>query len=107
VVSEGYLGPNLMTPPAQGQLAGLIRPLRQLYTETLHNLSKQLPSGADVSLCAPAWSVDGEWVPLPILDVLPDLGYTVKVFNASKDSVPVYGRPGQAVGRALYLLTKV
>ncbi|MEO7617292.1 MAG: hypothetical protein ABIS59_00445 [Candidatus Saccharibacteria bacterium] len=107
IVSEGYLGPNLMTPPQAGQLGALIRPLRQLYTETLRNLSKQLSSGAEVSLCAPAWSVDGEWVPLPILDVLPDLGYTVKVFNASKDSVPVYGRPGQAVGRALYLLTKV
>lgn len=107
IVSEGYLGPNLMTPPQAGQLGALIRPLRQLYTETLRNLSSQLPSGTEVSLCAPAWSVDGEWVPLPILDVLPDLGYTVKVFNASKDSVPVYGRPGQAVGRALYLLTKV
>lgn len=107
IVSEGYLGPNLMTPPQAGQLGALIRPLRQLYTETLRNLSKQLSPGAEVSICAPAWSVDNEWIPLPILDVLPDLGYTVKVFNASKDSVPVYGRPGQAVGRALYLLTKV
>ncbi len=107
VVSEGYLGPNLMTPPQQGQLAGLIRPLRQLYTETLRNVSSQLPPGADISICAPAWSVDGNWVPLPLLDVLPELGYTMKVFNASNDSVPVYGRSGQAVGRALYLLTKV
>ena len=107
IVSEGYLGPNLMTPPQKGQLGALIRPLRQLYTETLRNLSTQLPAGADISLCAPAWSVDGEWAPLPLLDVLPDLGYTVKVFNASNGSVPVYGRPGQAVGRALYLLTKV
>jgi tRNA G10 N-methylase Trm11 len=107
IVSEGYLGPNLMSPPQKGQLGGLIRPLRQLYTETLRNISTQVAPGTDISICAPAWSVDGEWVPLPLVDVLPDLGYTVKVFNASKDSCPVYGRPGQAVGRALYLLTKV
>ena len=107
IVSEGYLGPNLMSPANAKQLDGLVKPLRQLYIETLRNFASQLPSGAEVSLCAPAWSIDDKWVPLPLVDVLPDLGYTMKVFNASKTEVPVYGRPGQAVGRALYLLIKV
>lgn len=107
VVSEGYLGPNLMHMPNADQADKLMRPLRQLYIETLRNLARQLPSGAEVSICAPAWLVGGKRVPLPLLDVLPDLGYTTKVFDASPTALPVYGRADQPVGRALYLLTKV
>jgi tRNA G10 N-methylase Trm11 len=107
IASEGYLGPNLMKAPHRDQLDKLVRPLRQLYVDVLRNLASQLPSGAEVSICAPAWMVDGSWEALPLVDVLPELGYTTKVFNASTGALPIYGRKDQIVGRALYLLTKV
>lgn len=109
IVSEGYLGPNLMHSPTPGQLDRLIAPLRGLYREFLGNLAKQIVSGTEVSICAPAWRVDGYWEPLPLVDVLSDLGYTTKVFESSTESqsVPIYGRKDQIVGRALYLLIKV
>jgi len=107
VVSEGYLGPNLTGAPHPDDLPGLVTPLLDLYRNTLRNLASQLPSGAELALCAPAWRIGKAWRALPIIDEAADLGYTVKVFKTVPRSPLVYGREGQAVGRALILLKKV
>jgi tRNA G10 N-methylase Trm11 len=107
IVSEGYLGPNLTSEPSREQLGDLMPPLLELYRQTLTNLASQLPPGAEVSLCAPAWRLGKTWKPLPIVDEAGHLGYIRKDFETVTASQPiVYGRPGQHVGRALILLTK-
>jgi tRNA (guanine10-N2)-dimethyltransferase len=107
IVSEGYLGPNLTGEAHRDDLRGLIEPLLELYRDSLANLARQLPSGAEVSICAPAWRQKDSWKVLPIVDEITNLGYTIKDFEVVSRSPIVYGRAGQAVGRALILLTKV
>ncbi len=107
IVSEGYLGPNLSGEVHRDNLREIIDPLLNLYRKTLANLASQLPSGAELALCAPAWHQKDVWRVLPIIDEIGDLGYTVKDFETVPHGPIVYGRPGQAVGRALILLKKV
>ena len=107
IVSEGYLGPNLKSVPLLDDLPGLITPLLDLYRKTLTNLAGQLPSGAELAICAPAWRQQDGWKVLPIIDEVSVLGYTIKDFETVPRGPIVYGRDGQAVGRALILLTKV
>ena len=107
IVSEGYLGPNLTREPTSQERAALARDLMPLYRDALKNLASQLPSGAEVSICAPAWRVDGRFRPLEIVDEVAKLGYTIKVFETAPSRTIVYGRDDQIVGRALILLKKV
>jgi tRNA G10 N-methylase Trm11 len=107
IVSEGYLGPNLNSAPNPSDLPALMAPLLQLYRASLANLATQLPTGAEVALCAPAWRLQKGWKALPIIDDIGDLGYTMKDFETVPRSPIVYGRPEQIVGRALILLKKV
>jgi hypothetical protein len=107
IVSEGYLGPNLMSTPQPEQLTEIMTPLLKLYRSTLAHLSRQLPAGADVAICAPAWRLKDRWKILPIVDDITDLGYTMRDFESVPRGPIVYGRPGQIVGRALILLKKV
>jgi DNA methylase len=107
IVSEGYLGPNLTAPPTRQLLEEIMPPLIDLYIKTLKNFYNQLPENSEVSICAPAWWIENKWLTLPIIDEIADLGYTIKDFETVQHSPLVYGRTGQAVGRALILLRKV
>jgi tRNA G10 N-methylase Trm11 len=105
VVSEGYLGPNLMNAPASDRLQTIRRDLLELYGVSLKNWASQLSSGAEVALCAPAWRIGGKWQYLGIVDELPRLGYTLKSF-AHATTPLLYARSDQVVGRQLLLLRK-
>jgi hypothetical protein len=105
VVSEGYLGPNLTSPPSKAHLLELRRELRPLYLAVLANFASQLPRGGEVSICVPAWRADSGWAYLDLVDELPRLGYTLKGFTHA--SLPLlYARKDQIVGRQLLLLRK-
>lgn len=105
VVSEGYLGPNLSEPPNIKTLAEIRREMMDLYSKTLANFAAQLPSGAEVSMCAPAWRVGKDWHYLGIIDELPRLGYTLRSFEHVRTPL-LYAREDQVVGRQLLLLRK-
>lgn len=105
IVSEGYLGPHLTHSPAPAELARMKRELLDLYREALRSWADQLPVGAEVSLCVPAWRVGKHWEYLGVIDELPHLGYTLKGFKHA--SAPLlYAREGQTVGRQLLFLRK-
>jgi tRNA G10 N-methylase Trm11 len=105
VVSEGYLGPNLSSSPAPERLADIQAELRPLYRDALRRWAEQLPSGAEVALCMPAWRVGRAWQYLGVVDELESLGYTSKVFKHVQTPL-LYARDDQVVGRQLLLLRK-
>ncbi len=105
VVSEGYLGPNLSAAPGAGQLGAIRVELLALYKESLTNWGKQLPAGAEVSLCVPAWRNGKGWQYLGLVDELPRLGYTPRSFEHVRTPL-LYARDDQTVGRQLLLLRK-
>lgn len=105
IVSEGYLGPHLTTPPSDKQLTQLRTELLDLYRAALTDWASQLDSGAELAFCVPAWRVGKGWAELGLVDELPDLGYTSKVFEHAKGRL-LYARPDQIVGRQLILLRK-
>jgi tRNA G10 N-methylase Trm11 len=106
IVSEGYLGPNLTHSPSQKQLDQIRPDLRELYRDSLTSWAHQIPSGTELALCAPAWKLNGEWSLLGVVDDLPRLGYTVKVFKHVQRPV-LYSRADQVVGRQLLFLRKI
>ena len=106
VVSEGYLGPNLTHSPAPAELAKIRAELLELYRSALANFARQLPPGGEVSLCVPAWRVGKQWQYLGLVDELPDLGYTLKGFEAAPSPL-LYSRVDQMVGRQLFTLRKL
>lgn len=106
VVSEGYLGPNLIHEPTSVQLDAARTELCELYLGSLGSWAAQLSSGSEVALCLPAWRVARKWRYLDILDALPGLGYTMKVFKHAHEPL-LYARDDQIVGRQLLLLRKI
>jgi tRNA G10 N-methylase Trm11 len=105
IVSEGYLGPNLMSYPSTANLAKIRTELRELYRVALRNWGEQLDPGAEIALCVPAWRTAKGWEYLGTVDDAPRLGYTIKVFKHVSKTV-LYARPDQMVGRQLLLLRK-
>ncbi len=105
VVTEGYLGPNLATAPTPARLAEIQAELRSLYGDALAHWAAQLPAGAELALCVPAWHMPSGWHYLGLVDDLSRLGYTMKVFKHVRTPV-LYARPDQIVGRQLLLLRK-
>ena len=106
IVSEGYLGAHLAQAPDAATLAQLHRELLALYRDTLANFARQLPSGSEVSICAPAWRIARRWSYLGIVDDMPRLGYTLKRFTHVRTPL-LYARNDQTVGRQFLLLRKI
>lgn len=100
VVSEGYLGPNLN--PGQTIAQSEVIKLSELYLDILKNFASQQQTGDEITICAPTWGNQK----LPVIDQLPDLGYTLKVFKHADSRRLIYLRPGQSVGRQLLILTR-
>jgi tRNA G10 N-methylase Trm11 len=106
IVSEGYLGPNLMRDPSPTQLKQLQRELGDLYRNSLSNWSHQLLAGSEVTLTSPMWRVAQEWQGLGLVDQIGELGYDVKQFAHAESRALIYRRPNQFVGRQLLILRK-
>lgn len=105
VVSEGYLGPNLTHTPNDLELGKLQKQLKELYVPVLKNFSKQLVSGAELAICAPAWRVGTKFIDTGLVDELPRLGYSLKGFQHVSNPL-LYVRSGQVVGRQILILRK-
>jgi len=106
VVSEGYLGPNLSQSPTAGRLETIKSDILALYKQSLMSWAVQLPSGAEVTLCVPAWRMGKNWSEVGLVDELSRLGYTFKRFSHVRTPL-LYAREGQIVGRQVLFLRKV
>lgn len=107
IVSEGYLGnPDLRDATTQ-RLREEAKNLIPLYRNFFQNLSN-FPGPLTIVFALPVWFSAGSSQPihLPILDDLPDMGYTVEQFAPDSATTLIYHRPHQTVGRAIIKLRK-
>lgn len=106
IVSEGYLGEHLSTKPDQKTYKRLDSELTALWGDTLKHLHGQLEAGSEVTITVPVWHTTSGWRALQIIDLLPDLGYTLRSFAHVDSRNLIYRRPNQIVGRQLLILRK-
>ncbi len=104
VVTESYLGPNLIKPPSDLELATLVRDSSSLALAFLSNLRGQVKAGIPVAITLPAWKHAKGWKRLAIIDQITALGYTLEQFLPVTQSDLVYFRPDQIVARELVVL---
>lgn len=106
VAGETYLGQPLSALPSNEHLSKIIYETNLLHHKFLQNIAKQVPAGTRLCLAVPAWRGKHEFLHLPVLDHLTDMGYTVLRFkHASKEDL-IYYREGQVVGRELLTIIK-
>lgn len=107
VACEGYLGQPFGTLPTPEKLEQVRSGCNLILRKFLQNIGRQLPSGTRLCLAVPAWQrAQGEYVHLPALDRLEELGYNRLSFEHVRNSDLVYARADQIVARELLVLTK-
>jgi tRNA G10 N-methylase Trm11 len=106
VAGETYLGQPLTSLPNGEHLSKIIYDVNLLHHKFLENIGKQLPSGTRLCLAIPTWRGKHEFLHLPMLDYIEDLGYTRSKFEHVSNQDLIYHREGQVVGRELLVLIK-
>jgi len=106
VAGETYLGQPLSSLPSNEHLSKIIYEVNLLHHKFLENIGKQIPSGTRLCLAVPAWRGKHEFLHLPTLDHLTDIGYTRMRFKHVEDKDLIYHRENQVVGRELLVLQK-
>ena len=106
VAGETYLGQPLSALPSNEHLSKIIYEVNLLHHKFLQNIGKQIPSGTRLCLAVPTWRGKHEFLHLPMLDHLTDMGYTrIRFTNVDNEDL-IYHREGQVVGRELLVLQK-
>jgi tRNA (guanine10-N2)-dimethyltransferase len=106
VACETFLGQPLMSLPNSEHLSKIIYEANLINHNFIKNLAPQLKSGTRICLAVPAWRGIHEFLHLPMLDHLTELGYNrVKFVHASKSDL-IYHRENQVVARELVVLVK-
>lgn len=106
VAGETYLGKPLASLPASDLLSKIIYEANLVNHKFLQNIAPQLASGTRLCMAMPAWRGKHEFLHLPALDHLQELGYTRLKFTHASTSSLVYHREGQVVARELVVLVK-
>jgi tRNA G10 N-methylase Trm11 len=106
VAGETYLGQPLSSLPNNEHLSKIIYEVNLMHHKFLENLGKQIPSGTRLCLAVPTWRGKHEFLHLPTLDHLTDIGYTRMRFKHVGNEDLIYHRENQVVGRELLVLEK-
>jgi tRNA G10 N-methylase Trm11 len=104
VVTEGYLGPPLSSPPTPKRLDRLKKNAAELTLSFLSNLRSQISEGIPVVMTLPAWRQGKEYRRIEIIDQILSLGYSRRQFPPVKPVDLLYMRPGQTVAREIIVL---
>jgi len=106
VAGETYLGQPLTTLPTNEHLSKIIYGVNLLHHKFLQNIGNQLKPGTRLCLAVPSWRGNHEFLHLPTLDHLTEIGYTRQRFKHVSDQDLIYHREGQVVGRELLVIIK-
>lgn len=104
VVGEGDLGPPLRGPVPRKTAISLAKSLERLYIPTFAEIRTILKPGGRVCLAVPFWiPEEGDPIEVNLKRRLALMGYQPVLPDRGFDPLQ-YNRPGQRVGRALYVL---
>ncbi len=106
VAGETFLGQPLTSLPAGEHLSKIIYEANLINHKFILNIFKQLPAKTRLCLAVPTWRGKHEFVHLPMLDHLTEMGYTVVRFKHVGNKDLIYHRENQVVGRELLVLEK-
>ena len=106
VAGETYLGQPLSALPSNEHLSKIMYEVNLLHHKFLVNIGKQIKPGTRLCLAVPTWRGKHEFLRLPALDHITEMGYTRMSFKHAKDSDLIYHRVNQVVGRELLVLEK-
>ncbi len=107
VAGETFLGHPLKTLPESDFLRKIIHEANVINHKFLLNIARQLPSGSRLCVGVPTWKGKREFLHLPMLDHLTEMGYTRTRFKHASHEDLIYHRDNQIVGRELLVLEKV
>lgn len=113
IACETYLGRPFSSQPDDKTLGKVIQDCDAIHKKFLRNVARQTKPGFRMCIAVPAWFQNRSskyenknFLHLPILDKLEDLGYNRLSFvHADRDDL-IYYRPGQIVARELVVLQR-
>jgi tRNA G10 N-methylase Trm11 len=106
VAGETFLGHPLAALPPGDQLSKIIYEANVINHRFLLNIVDQLKPGTRLCLAVPTWRGRHEFLHLPMLDHLTEMGYTRMKFKHVENEDLIYHRENQIVGRELLVLLK-
>jgi len=106
VVSETYLGQPFFKIPGINLINKEILYINELLTKFLKNLHPQIESDTKLCLAIPSWRYNDQFISLPLLDQLDEIGYNPMSFKNLKTEDLIYYRPNQVVARQMLLLIR-
>ncbi|MFA6198255.1 MAG: methyltransferase domain-containing protein [Patescibacteria group bacterium] len=105
IVTEPYLGPTRLSHN-RAALEKVRVELTGLFTRTLEQFQKVLRAGGRIALVVPCWFQNQTVTRLPLNEPMRRLGFELLPFPAWAGKNPLlYHRPGQRVGREIYVMT--
>lgn len=106
VVSETYLGHPFFQIPSINLINKESLFINELLTKFLNNISSQIEPDTKLCLAIPAWKYNDQFIKLPLLDQIEEIGYNPMSFKNLKVQDLIYFRPNQVVARQMLLLSR-
>lgn len=106
IASEAYLGRPFSSLPNNSTLSKTVQDVSTIISKFLQNVAKQTSPGFRICIAVPAWKRSNEFLHLPMLDSLAQLGYTRMSFDHASNSQLIYYREDQVVARELLVLIR-
>lgn len=107
IACEGYLGQPFSVFPDETKLRDVVQTCNTIAKGFLKNIHDQLQPGARLCIGLPAWQKKpGEFIHLPVLDQIEELGYNRISFEHVLGEKLIYARDEQIVARELLIITR-
>jgi tRNA (guanine10-N2)-dimethyltransferase len=106
VVSETYLGHPFFQVPSINLINKETLFVNDLLARFLKNIYSQIEPETKLCLAIPAWRYNDQFIQLPLLDQLEEIGYNPMSFKNLKTKDLIYYRPNQVVARQMLLLIR-
>jgi tRNA (guanine10-N2)-dimethyltransferase len=106
IVTEIYLGKPFFQTPGINLITQEKNFVDDLLIKFLKNIYNQIPPGTKLCLAVPSWRFNDQFIHLPMLDQLEEIGYNPMSFKNLETKDLIYFRPNQAVARQILLLTR-
>ena len=106
VASESYLGATYSFFPRDEELAKEMSSVNNLLKNFFKNLHEQIDENTGICVAVPAWNNKGNFMTLPLIDQIEDMGYNFINLKHSSAKHLFYSREDQIVVRQLLVIKR-